>query len=429
MLAFSLLVIFIVIVCLAILLRPLVKVKANQTNENLERNVQNINFAKTRLAELNDQLAVNAISQEDYDNLKLEIEATLAEDLDLNQADDQPHRDSEESNGVVITLLCTVIPFSALMLYQVTGTPAALNPDNLSTQNVASEGAVAQDQDIQEMVKTVELRLQENPNDPQGWAILSRTYMVMERYQDAYNANLKLLALNGENATIYTQLADSSALMAGGKIAGVASEYIQKALAIDPNYPQALWLAGLGAAQAGNSTQAREYWETLMPLLNNSPQQQQELREIIAETMGDPAPGPVVSEPEPEGESLTQTQTKDTEVAGISISISIAEMVLSETNPNDTIFVFARAQNGPPAPLAVKRLTVADLPTQIQLSDGDAMLEQFKLSLFEDITVLARVSKSGNPISQNGDIQSNSVNTKNDTQDTIELVISEFVVK
>jgi len=90
--------------------------------------------------------------------------------------------------------------------------------------------------------------------------------------------------------------------------------------------------------------------------------------------------------------------------------------------------VFARGQNGrPPAPLAVKRLNASDLPVQITLSDADAMVPQFKLSLFEDIEVTARVSKSGDPIAQAGDMQSLPVKLKNSDTKTFEVVISEIV--
>jgi len=96
-------------------------------------------------------------------------------------------------------------------------------------------------------------------------------------------------------------------------------------------------------------------------------------------------------------------------------------------NSNDLVFVFARSKNGPPAPLAVKRLRVADLPTTVTLSDADAMIEQLRLSLVDNVLVSARVAKSGNPVAQAGDIQSELVATTNDSNHEIKLVISTIV--
>lgn len=422
MITFIFLTVLIIAICFAIMLRPLYK---PQLTDALERDAQNVHFAKSRLAELNEQLAAKTIPQSDYDNLKLEIETILAQDMEMKDStSSEAESAKKQSNAVVITLLCTLIPFAALILYQITGSPSALDPNNINTQQLPTASANGQGQDINAMVASVEQRLQENPNDSQGWTILSQTYMVLERYQEAYNANLKLLELNGESAQIYTQLADSAALVAGGVIAGQPSEYIQKALAIDPKYPQALWLAGLNAAQAGDVTQANEYWNTLLPLLANSPQQQQELRDIIAQTIG------TASQTESVVANSASSTEKEVAVSNVlTVNISIAESVQSQANPNDTVFVFARAQSGPPAPLAVKRLTVAELPTQIQLSDQDAMIEQFKLSLFEDVVVVARISKSGDPIAQTGDIESVTTNTKNNNPQPIDLIISEQVVK
>ena len=422
MISFILIAVLITVTCLAILVRPLL---SRNNDDVITRDAQNIHYAKTRLTELSEQLASNKINQSDYDDLKLEIETSLVQDINLGNSTNTQQSTDKSSNAVAITLVCTLIPFAALVLYQLTGTPAALDPSNLSNQQASLAPNSAEGQDINQMIATVEQRLQENPNDSQGWAILSRTYMVMQRYQESYNASLKLLELNGESAAVYTQLADASALLAGGVFTGQPSDYIKKALAIDPQYPQALWLAGLDAAQLGNVNQANEYWNTLLPLLANSPKQQQELRNIMQQTVG-AQPDEGIAKPDGNTDATGSTEPVS---QSLTVNVSIDPAIISQSSPTDFVFVFARAQSGPPAPLAVKRLTVADLPTQIQLSDDDAMIEQFKLSLFEDVSVIARISKSGNPIAQSGDIQSNAVNTKNNADDKISLVISEIVEK
>ena len=262
MFIFIIVAILIVIISLAFMLRPLVK---KQESTSVDRDTQNFIFAKKRLSELEEQVSNNEISAEDFESLKLEIEQGLIKDTDLTTS---PAVDKSEeiaqSNGIAITLLCTLIPFAALIIYQISGEPAALDQNNLTVQQTNFNG---QEQNFDQMIAQVEQRLQNNPDDIEGWAILAQSYMAVERYQDALDTNKKLLSLVGESAEVYTQLADSSALLAGGILAGQPIQYVQKALAINPQYPQALWLAGLNAAQNENSQEAISYWNRLLPLL------------------------------------------------------------------------------------------------------------------------------------------------------------------
>lgn len=423
MITFVLLVAIIIIACLAIMLRPLLKSKSSNA---LDRDSQNILFARNRLAELKQQLENKEIDQKEYEALRLEIETSLLHDINITNdiSDTDEPSANKESNAVLITLLCTLIPFATLFVYQVTGTPAALISDNISTP----ENAIGE-KGVDELIAGVEQRLQENPNDLQGWTILAQTYLTLGRYQDAIKANQNILQIAGESAAVYTQLADASAMLAGGNLAGQPNEYLQKALSIDAQYPQALWLAGLGAAQIGDTQTANSHWNKLLPLLANSPQQQQELREIIAQTNAETAQlEPNIAQQAQAQEIPTDGDTV-VEFTGLTVQVSLDPNIQSQTDSTDSVFVFARAKNGPPAPLAVKRLTISDLPATVSLSDNDAMIEQFKLSLFENVVVVARVSKSGNPIAQVGDFESLEYESSNSNDETIELIISELVAE
>jgi len=313
----------------------------------------------------------------------------------------------------------------------ITGTPAAINLNNLITQ-ASIENPLAEGEDIDAMIAVVKQRLTDQPDDLEGWLILTRTYTALGRYQEALEANLQLLTIGGENPMVLTQLADTTALLANGEITPAANVYINKALKLDPNYPQALWLAGLSAVQNNNKDEAQAYWKTLLPLLDNAPQQQEELRGVLAQ-MTD---SQVI--PEKNTENTQSVEAQDIEIQSsetnaqkiaLTIDVSVDTSVLDQVNQDHSVFVFAKAKNGPPAPLAVKRLTVSDLPIQIKLSDNDAMIEQFKLSLFEEVIISARISKSGNPIPQVGDIESAVITTKNTNTSNLKLIISNVVEK
>jgi len=393
---------------LVLLVLPLV---CNRTVIAYERKTQNIHFAKERLAELEQQLNNAAISVTDYEALKLEIENTLAEDIDIAEQNQQPETINYGSNTVLIVLLCVFIPLTASLVYLGTG-----NPKAIAIQEQAKQAPSAEE--VNNLISSIEQRLQAQPNDATGWRVLSRTYLALGRYRQAREGFLKLISIEGETADTLVALAESSAGLVGGELAGEPSEFAERALAIAPQNPQALWLVGLSAAQQGQNEKAIARWTELLPLLSAVPQQQQELRAIIAET----ASQSIESTGTPDSNTSTASNQ-----ANISIRVSLSESALASSTDNDVVFVFARAQNGPPAPLAAKRLRVSDLPTTITLSDNDAMLPQFKLSLFEDITITARISKSGEPIAKKGDIQSKAIATKNNIEQTIELLISEPV--
>lgn len=387
------------------MLRPLLRKPVNQS---IERREQNILFAKQRLAELDEQLHNDTITEIDYQELRAEIEKNLADDLELSNDDQaQPSDESPKSNKLIIVFISIFLPISGLASYWLIGTPSALQQQ--------AEQVQFDPENIEAMIASVEARLAENPNDIQGWTILSRTYLALGRFAEARSGFLKLIELEGESANVLTSLADATALLAGGNMQGEPTSYIERALAIEPAHPQALWLAGLSAAQGANPERARLYWNKLLPLLEQTPQQQRELREIIQQTFDEELNVPAASNDSEKAE------------ARVDISISLAPDLADKVSADDVVFVFARAKQGPPAPLAVKRLSPADLPTRITLSDSDAMMPQLKLSLFDTVLVSARISKSGDPIASPGDLQSALVETSNSATTAIELTISELV--
>jgi cytochrome c-type biogenesis protein CcmH len=94
--------------------------------------------------------------------------------------------------------------------------------------------------------------------------------------------------------------------------------------------------------------------------------------------------------------------------------VSLSPQLKDKVSPEDTVFVFARAAEGPPMPLAVARVRVRDLPYRFALDDSMAMSPALKLSAFPKVVVTARVSKSGGASAQPGDLQGASGPVAND---------------
>ncbi len=415
MITFILAATLIVLATLAWLVWPLV---FTRNTFSYARHAQNIHFAKERLAELEEQLKNASISATDYEALKLEIETTLAQDIDLaNAKQDEGSALPKRPNKAAITALCVFLPLGAAAIYTYVGTPEAFK----QTQ-ITSDSPTASAEQVSQMVASLEQRLTDSPNDIEGWALLSRTYLALGQFSKAKSSLLTQIELGDRSAETYATLADASALAANGNMAGEPIEYAKKALSINPRNRQALWLSGLAAAQIGDTASAKTHWDILLDVLADQPQQQAELRDIIAEVLGQQALPAQATEKEKEN-----TQESVTAPKGITVNVSIAPQMAAALSPNDALFIIAKAVNGPPAPLAVKRLTVNDLPITVTLSDQDAMLPQFNISSFENIALSARVSKSGQPIAKPGDIQSNEVEVSNTHADTVELKLSELV--
>ncbi len=429
MITFVLAAILIILATLALLIWPLL---FTRNTFSYARHAQNIHYAKERLLELELQLKNASISATDYEALKLEIETTLAEDIDLANADSAetaplPRR----PNKLAISALCVFLPLGAAAVYTYVGTPEALNGSQVAASPIQHGGDQTSPQEINQMVSNLEQRLTESPNDLQGWALLSRTYLALGRYGKASNSLRQVLQLGGESAEIYASLADAIALAANGDMRGEPTDLAAKALALNPNNRQALWLSGLAAVQIDDKSSANRHWSALLAILGDQPAEKARLQEIMSEALGADYVAAATSNTSSVSKTVTDSNLANENTTGIEqnnsngvpITISLAPEIADSVNPQDLVFIFARAVNGPPPPLAVKRLRVADLPVSISLSDQDAMVPQFKMSLFPDITVSARVSKSGQPVAQSGDFQSAVVAAKPGQQNQIELVI------
>lgn len=418
------------LIILFYLATPFRKTKSNTSDLSDSRQQQNIALAQKKKQELEQLHQDGSIDQATLDKLLNELTLSLANDIDEASATSQSSHNATDNTKALLISTLILIPLLATAIYLKIGNTNAIDPIARTPHEQLDQ------QDIQTMLANLEQHLAENPSDAQGWQILARSHLASGRLNEAAQALKKVLELTGEDADLHAKLADTIALANKGLIDNEVKGHIDAALRLQPMHPQALWLAGLAQMQAGEMAAARGYWDTLLPLLDEMPQQKQELTRIIeqsyaqeqslttipAEPTSTSASSQSTSSLPPESEKAVEDST-----SSITAYISIDSAIQSQANPHDTIFVIAKAQQGPPAPLAVKRLQVKDLPTTVSLSDADAMLPQMVLSRFEKISVTARISKSGDPISKAGDLQSDTINTSNTTNETLQLLINKVL--
>lgn len=251
---------------------------------------------------------------------------------------------------------------------------------------------------ISAMVDKLATRLKEKPDDVEGWTMLARSYSVLGRITEALPAYRHALELSPQDAGLMADYADALASARGGEQTDESRALIDRALAIDPNQPKALALAGTIAFERGDFAGAVSRWQKIADALPPDSEFHRQVMENIDEAR---RRGGLAGSPSSSSTSSPPSSSSSGAEA-LSGVVSLDPALASRTSPTDTVFVLARPE-GARMPLAVFRATVKDLPLRFRLDDSMAMTPTMKISDRKQVVVAARVSKSGNAITQPGD--------------------------
>jgi len=269
---------------------------------------------------------------------------------------------------------------------------------------------------IEMMAEQLAGRLKEHPDDARGWSMLGRTYSVLGRFPQAKEAYQHVIDLRPQDAQAYADYADASAMANGGKLEGEPEKMIERALQLDPDNAKALSLAGTLALRRGDAALAASRWERALrgvePASDMANQIQAALNE--ARQRSGPASLAASSAPSQAGAADPRTSTSGIATAAgdaaarapsVKVHVSVSTALRARAAPDDTVFVYARAVQGPKAPLAIQRLRVRDLPLIVTLDDAASMSPALRLSTATEVVIGARISKTGAALAQPGDLQ------------------------
>lgn len=300
------------------------------------------------------------------------------------------YRQSHRLTPLLASVIVFTVALSAIMYDQV-GSPGIESGRNSGNANEALQG-------MDEVVGSLQQRLEENPEDIAGWKMLGRTQLSLRNYAGAADAFERAMALEeGKDAQTMVDLAIAILNRDGTPIEGRPAGLIDTALSLDPNNPAALFYSGLGAANRGDTESAAARWEILLGL-NPPANIRGILEQRLAEWRGEPMPTPLNGAQAGTPESIS---TPDDAI--VSAQVSMSEEAIAAMTGDANIFVIARDPAAPSPPIAVSRLRVSELPTVVSLSDAQSMVEGRALSGFAEIELLARVSMSGGPAAASGD--------------------------
>jgi cytochrome c-type biogenesis protein CcmH len=264
--------------------------------------------------------------------------------------------------------------------------------------------------DATDVVVALAKRLEEQPDDVDGWIMLGRSYQAMQEYEQAIAAFETAFELEqGKNPETMVALAIALMEQQGGQVSDRASGLFENALALDPNNANALFYSGGAAAQRGDTALAADRWEVLLGM-ETPPEIRDLLQRKINEWRGLPPP------------STDAAPVQEPAIVSINLSLSDAAKAVM---PDDaTVFVIARDPAQPSPPVAVVPLRLSELPTIVAMNDKNAMMQGRPLSGFEELEVVARVSMSGGAAAQSGD-WFGSLIVKASSGQTIDMVIDQ----
>lgn len=351
---------------------------------------------RQQFEELEQDFASRGLSEELYRQACSELERRLLEET--AGAESAPASHSRLTRWVHAGSLAILIPTASVLLYLQMGDPLAMVHQDLPALTTGLPGSQTS-RGIGELAEGLKRKLAQRPDDGDGWMLLARSYVELNRHAEAVSAFEQAVIFIPDDAQLFADYADALAVVHGRRLEGTPARLINAALALDPLNVKALLLAGTMAFDRRDYEGAMTYWERADAQTTAESALSRELTGIIAEAkslrQGDHQVLPRSVEPMPVLPSRK----------GISGIVRLASFLDGRTSPGGTLFVFARAVEGPRMPVAIVRMENPTLPFRYHLDDSNSVMPGRTLSQAGEVVVVARFSKSGVAMPNPGDLE------------------------
>lgn len=377
---------------LVFVLTPLLR-KEQGAEAHLRRDELNLAVLRDQLRELEADLDSGLIEPLAYESARHELERRVAEEVQPQPAL-QVKTEGKRWAAVAVGI---AVPVLSISIYLLIGSPQAFDPAQQIAANQENSHEVTQEQ-IEGMVAKLAQRLQNEPDNAEGWLMLARSYNALGRYEQASQAFVQLVKLVPNDAGVLADYADTLAMATGRSLQGEPEKLVERALAIDPKNVKALALWGSAAYDRKDYAAAAERWQKILPLVPPESDISRSISGSIAEAQSKMGQAPVAAAKPDAGTAA---------VAGGKVEgmVELDSSLRADVADTDTVFIYARAAQGPRFPLAVLRKQVKDLPAKFVLDDSMAMMPEAKLSSVPMVVVGARISKTGSATPAAGDLE------------------------
>ena len=380
------------------------------------------NEARRLLDALNAARANGILTDEEYATKRAELGDRLLGALNAPTV--------QRSRSVMYAALgvALLMPCAAILIYRIVGEPGAVDG---TTQMVSDQPPADHSQNMDQAIAKLAEKLKQNPQDAEGWTLLGRAYEATEHFEQARDALKHATDLAPNDPDVTIAYAEVLALSTPDRrIEGEPRRLIETAMKTSPDNERGLWLLGISEYQQKKYDAAIALWNRLIGVLPKDSKTIASVKQEIAKAEAardGTAPPPEENVADTATDEAAAPSADDTPGPHLVVNVAIDPKLKEKLAPSDVLFVYAKAANGPPMPLAIQRMTADKLPTTVTLTDGMGMMPTMKLSQFPQVIVGARVSKSGNAIAQSGDLQVVSkpmdVHTTNPVALTIDQVV------
>jgi cytochrome c-type biogenesis protein CcmH len=372
-----------VLVVLVLLMRPFFRRIAPRATSRKDLNSA---IYREQFAKLEQDLAEGMIAKDDYAQARAELQRRLLDEVQVEDAAVTVNPPRKTMLAIVLA-----VPLIAGAFYLMIGNPGSLT--------AVAGHEMADAKELERMVEVLAKKLEKEPNNPQGWAMLARSYKVMGRTAEAERAFERAGPFIDDDAQALASYADVAATNAGGSLAGKPTTLIQKALKADPDNPMALWLSGTADLETGNYAKALQTWERLAAMLQPGSQDAQMLQGAIDDVR---AKSGIVAKLAPPAPARTVAAGGGGKVSG---TVELDPALKGKAGPDDVLMIIARLP-GTRMPLAAVRLRASELPVKFVLDDSQSMNPQSPISAAAEVEVEARISKTGMAKPEPGDLLS-----------------------
>lgn len=375
----------------------------------------NLEVLRGHRREIEADIATGTLPAEAREEALAELVGRAADDLaDAPEAPASPGAGSKP--WPVAVTAGVVVPALAFAIYLAVGSPGAADPA------LAKAPSQLDEHQIVAMVDSLAAKMKERPDDAQGWALLARSLASLERFREAAQAYEHLAKLVPPDAQVLADHADTLGMAQGRSLRGRPAELIRQALEIDPAHRKALALAGTAAAEAGDFAAALGHWQKLASVLPADSEDARQVEQILEEVRQQAKAAGVTTPPAVAKATAPKAAAAPASTGLVSGSVAVAPEIASRLSGTETVFIFARAESGPRAPLAVVRAKARELPMKFALDDSQAMAAGMNISSAGAVRIEARVSRSGEATPRSGDFVGASAVVKPGARDVAVVV-------
>lgn len=407
MIAFWVVAVALLLAVVALLAVPLIR-RADAVGQAVDHDRSNVTLFQDQLSELERDRDHGLLTGEQFEQARIELGQRLLSDIDETRDRVASPVGPRGMPWRYAVLAC--VPIATLLGYIVLGTPEAMDPSALRS---AQGGSAEHSATLEQLAERLSQRLEKNPDDTEAWVLLARSYQMLGRNAESAKAFARAVQLVPNSAQLYADYADVQVGAANGQWTDDARAAVRKAIELDPAHPKAIWLAGTDAFMQKNYVEALRYWEKLPALVEPNSEAAQVVQNNIAEARK------LAGGALPKASDVPAAAAEVKPAAGttpgaeaVRGTVDLDAKLRGDVQPTDAVFVFARAAQGPKMPLAIRKISVRELPYTFALDDSAAMAPGMMISKFGEVVIGARVSKSGEAMAKAGDLEGYSAPVK-----------------